>query len=169
LLLTGVKNSFGLSFESRPKIILMRILLLFFLCIWIVGFLLPGISSINNSLFDFLLVKIYSTVCHQESAKCISIGNSSMLVCARCAGIYFGALISGLTTLIFSVHSISRRVLILALIPLAIDVLFTFTGIYTYSQRLAFITGLSFGGILYLVIISEFENLFSKKLFIINE
>ena len=92
-----------------------------------------------------------------------------MLVCARCAGIYSGALIAGVLSLFMIVPSISSRVLILSVLPLGIDVLFTFTGIYTYSQSLAFITGLTFGGIGYLLILSELENLFWNKLYLGNE
>ena len=113
----------------------------------------------------FLLSKIYSSVCHQESAKCISIGGASMLVCARCAGIYFGALTAGLLSLILIVPSISRRIFMLSLIPLLIDVFFTFTGVYNYSQGMAFATGLIFGNVVYLFLLSELENLFSNKLY----
>jgi len=88
-----------------------------------------------------------------------------MLVCARCAGIYSGALIAGLLSLLLIVPSISRRILILSSIPLAMDVFFTFTGVYNYSQLLAFATGLAFGGIIYLLIVSELENLFSNKIY----
>lgn len=166
---TEVINSTELIFEHRPKIILMRFLLLSFLSFWILGFLLPAISSANNLMTNFLLSKIYSTVCHQESAKCISIGSTSMLVCARCAGIYAGALIAGLLSLLTNRPSISRRVLIFSSIPLAIDVFLTFTGVYKYSQSLAFTTGLAFGGIVYLLILSELENLFFNKPFKGNE
>jgi len=97
--------------------------------------------------------------------KCISIGNASMLVCSRCAGIYFGAFTAGLLGLLLIVPSISRRVLLLSTIPLAIDVLFVLTGVYTYSQGIAFATGLVFGGVVYLFLLNELENLFSKKPF----
>jgi len=112
-----------------------------------------------------LLSRVYSNICHQENVKCISIGNASMLVCSRCAGIYFGAFSTGLLSLLIIVPSISRRVLILSAMPLAIDLFFTFTGVYTYSQRIAFATGLVFGGVVYLFLLNELENLFSKKTF----
>jgi len=57
----------------------------------------------------------------------------------------------------------------LSLIPLVIDVFFTLTGAYVYSQSLAFTTGLAFGGIVYLLILSELENLFWNKLYLGNE
>lgn len=169
MLLTEVNNSTEFLFEHRPKIILARLLLLSLLSIWIFGFLLQAITSIDNSISNFLVSRIYSTVCHQESSKCLSIGSASMLVCARCAGIYTGALIAGLLSLLLIVPSISKRVLILSAIPLAMDVFLTFTEVYTYSQGLAFATGLAFGGMVYLLTISESENLFSNKLYMGNE
>jgi len=108
---------------------------------------------------------VYSNVCHQENLKCIAIGNASMLVCSRCAGIYFGAFTAGLLSLFLIVPSISKRVLILSAIPLAMDVLFVLIGVYTYSQGIAFASGLVFGGVVYLFLLNELENLFSKKPF----
>lgn len=92
-----------------------------------------------------------------------------MLVCARCAGIYAGALVAGLFSLLTLVPSISMKVLILSAIPLVIDVFFTFTGVNKYSQSIAFATGLAFGGIVYLLTVSELENIFSNKSFKGNE
>jgi len=169
LLLTEINNSTEHLFEPSKKIILLRFILLSIISFWIFGFLLPTITSANNTLPGFLLSRVYSKVCHQESIKCISIGNASIMVCSRCAGIYFGAFSAGLLSLLLIVPSISRRVLILSAIPLAIDVFFTFTGVYNYSQGLAFATGLVFGGVVYLFLLNELENLFSKKPFQGNE
>ena len=92
-----------------------------------------------------------------------------MLVCSRCAGIYTGALIAGLLSLLVTLPEINKKILILSTIPLAMDVFFIFTGVYTYSRSIAFSTGLAFGSIIYLLIISELENLFSKKTLVGNE
>lgn len=92
-----------------------------------------------------------------------------MMICARCAGIYFGAFTAGLLSLLLIVPSISRRVLVLSMIPLGMDVLFVLTGVYTYSQGIAFATGLVFGGVVYLFLLDILENLFSKKPFQGNE
>jgi len=164
LLLTEVNKLRLLSFEQRPEILLVRVLLLSFLSIWIYGFLLTIITSTDNLISKFLLSRIYSTVCHQESVKCISIGGTNMLVCSRCAGIYTGALIAGLFSLLVTLPEINKKILILSTIPLTMDVFFTFTGVYSYSKSIAFSTGLAFGSIIYLLIISELENLFSNKL-----
>ena len=92
-----------------------------------------------------------------------------MLVCARCAGIYSGALLAGLLSLIMIIPLIGGRVLVLSSIPLASDVFLTFTGVYNYSQGFAFATGLVFGCIAYLISISKLEELFSNKSFMGNE
>ena len=169
MLLTEVNNSTEHIFERQPKIILTRIILLSILSFWIYGFLLPTITSIDNTISNMLLSRVYSKICHQESLKCISIGNASMMVCSRCAGIYFGAFTAGLLSLLLIVPSISRRVLILSAIPLGMDVLFVLTGVYTYSQGIAFATGLVLGGAVYLFLLNELENLFSKKPYQGNE
>jgi len=165
LLFTEVNNSTEFFFEHRTKIILTRIILLSIISFWIFGFLLPTITSIDNTISNMFLSGVYSNVCHQENLKCIAIGNTSMLVCSRCAGIYFGAFTAGLLSLFLIVPSISKRVLILSAIPLAMDVLFMLIGVYTYSQGSAFASGLVFGGVVYLFLLNELENLFSKKPF----
>jgi len=127
------------------------------------------ILFIDHSFLSFLLSRFYSNVCHQETTKCISIGSTSMLVCARCAGIYSGAFISGLFSLMMFTRNISRKVLILSIIPLGLDVFFTMIHLYSYSQAVAFSTGLVFGSIVYLVIISELDNLTFNKVHLGHE
>jgi len=91
------------------------------------------------------------------------------MVCARCAGIYFGTFTAGLLSLLLIMPSINRRVLILSAIPLGMDVLFVLSKVYAYSQGIAFVTGLVFGGVVYLLLLNELENLFSKKPYQGNE
>ncbi len=163
MLLTEVNNSTVHIFERQPKIILTRIILLLILSLWIYGFLLPTVTSIDNSISNILLSKVYSNVCHQEKAKCILIGNASMMICSRCAGINIGAFTAGLLSLLLIVPSMNRKVLLLSAIPLGMDMLLVLIGVYTYSQAIAFATGLVFGGVMYLFLLNELENLFSKK------
>jgi uncharacterized membrane protein len=127
------------------------------------GFLQPILLTGENFSSKFLLKNLYSKVCHQKSFKCIEINNALMLVCARCTGIYFGILLTGLLTLFNKIRLLSNKILMLAALPLLADVLFTFTGIYDYSKYLALSTGLILGSGVYLFLISEIENLFSKK------
>jgi uncharacterized membrane protein len=132
---------------------------LLFLATWITGFLLPIVTTIENPFINFLLKRIYSPVCHQENLKCISIGSSKMLVCARCTGIYFGALITAISSLFITIPFVSKKILMIAILPLIADVLLTSIGLYSYSQLLSFMTGILFGAVIYLFTILELENL----------
>jgi uncharacterized membrane protein len=155
--------------EHKSKIILLRLLFLSFISIWIYGFFLPIITPIDNYISDFLLTRIYSLVCHQESVKCFSIGSATILICARCLGIYVGALIAGLLSLVATLPAINIKVLVLSAIPFVLDVFFTFAGVYAYSKSVAFCTSIAFGSVVYLIILSELENLFWNKLYKGNE
>jgi uncharacterized membrane protein len=133
------------------------------LAIWITGFSLPLITSINNPFGNFLLKKLYSTTCHQESFKCFYIGNAKMLVCARCAGIYFGSFVSSIFSFFIVIPLLSKKLLVVSMLPMLIDVFLTSAGVYTYSQILSFITGFIFGIVIYLFTILEIEKFILNK------
>ena len=153
-------KNFPLLFSaSRLNTILFRFSILLLLVTWIFGFLAPILFQAYNPVYQYLLDRFYSTMCHQDAEKCILIKNESMLVCARCAGIYIGAFIRGLVSLIRKQFKINLSTIIIMALPLLADVFLTATGIYVYSQIRAFITGLIFGSMVYIIIISELENL----------
>jgi len=91
------------------------------------------------------------------------IADQSMFVCARCTGIYLGALMLGLITFNYKIGRFGLNILLVAFVPLFIDVFFTSFGIYTYSKFIALLTGLIFGSVVYLFLIDELENYFSTK------
>ena len=159
-----IKNHNLIKAGTIDKSLLLRVLILFSLSFWCIGFLLPTFYSIQNPVIQFFLKNIYSTVCHQENSKCISIGSGQMFVCARCAGIYFGGLFAVISSLVFDTPFIRNRFLFLSVLPLLTDVLLSTINIYNYSQILAFITGILFGTVLFLVILYELENFFKQKL-----
>jgi uncharacterized membrane protein len=88
-----------------------------------------------------------------------------MLVCARCAGIYFGALVTGLSFFSLKRFQLNAKLLFITLLILCADVLLVIIGIYTYSKTISFTTGLLFGGSVYIYLMKELENFFftSKK------
>lgn len=133
------------------------------LAIWIIGFLTPILFRIDNHVTNFLLIKSYSNLCHRDTEKCIVIINESMLVCARCAGIYLGTFITGLISLCKKSNEINFNKIIIMSLPMFLDVFFSTIGIYKYSQTLAFITGLAFGSMIYMIVISELENLIINR------
>ena len=58
---------------------------------------------------------------------------------------------------------ISKKILMIAILPLIADVLLTSIGIYNYSQALSFITGIIFGIVIYLFTILELEKFILNK------
>lgn len=86
-----------------------------------------------------------------------------MLVCARCAGIYTGALLGTISCLLVSINFLKRRIIILSALPLLFDVILVNLEVYPYSKLLSFLSGLIFGSIIYLAIILELEKMIHNK------
>ena len=127
-----------------------RITLFLLITFWVFGIFVEFFIPLQNNLaylFPFL-DGIYSTVCHQQPEKLIEINGHHTLVCARCTGIYLGGLLSSFIFLIISTLNLKNGKLILvASIPMLIDVVLYSSGLYDYSINIAFITGLLFGSV----------------------
>ncbi len=127
-----------------------RITLFLLITIWVIGIFIELFIPLQNNLaylFPFL-DGIYSTVCHQQPEKLIEIVGHNTLVCARCTGIYLGGLLSSFIFLFISkVKSKSGKLMILASIPMLVDVILYASGLYNYTINIAFVTGLVFGSV----------------------
>jgi len=100
--------------------------------------------------------KTFSVVCHQNPERTIIIDGHSMLVCARCSGIYAGALISSFSTLLYGkIYIKSNKLLYILSLPILIDWLLVLLGIKAYSRTAAVITGFLFGSIIFLYFYSS--------------
>jgi uncharacterized membrane protein len=159
LQLSVLKNTAPIHYNFRSSYFLLSIFYLSFLAIWIFGFISPLIEKIENPLIQILLSKAYSGMCHQDSEKCISLAGELMLVCARCAGIYFGALLTGILTSLTRIPELNLKHLTILSLPLILDVSFTIAALYSYSKFIAFITGLSFGCAITFIILAEVKQL----------
>ena len=117
----------------------------------IAEFLIP---YFDNLTFLYTYLKFsYSHVCHQQPEKIFSINEHNLLVCSRCAGIYLGSFISSLILLFVPMIKIRNiNYLILAAVPMLIDVVLYTSGVYTYSKSIALFSGFLFGiaGIIYI-------------------
>jgi uncharacterized membrane protein len=147
----------------NKKALYIKVLLIIVIFVWYAGIfsgvLLPeGFSKLFPGIFTD---RMYSLVCHQDAAKSFFIMGQKLEVCARCTGIYTGGLIFSLTALFIS-PSVPRsgRWLILAMIPMALDVIMYSTGIYSYSKWAAFGTGLILGSVSILYIFKSVEDYF---------
>lgn len=139
-----------------------RLILFFALLLWTCGvFYECLINRFNILVYGYPIIqKTYSIVCHQNPEKVILLYCGKTLVCARCFGIYIGLLVSSIVFL-FYIPKVKRSltILLIALIPLLIDVIATTINIYAYSKALAFATGLLFGSVLFLYLYNGLENL----------
>ena len=113
----------------------------------------------GKAILTFISEYSYSLVCHQSHSAQIFIGDSHLLVCARCAGIYFGALIAVMSLLLFPFKiNLSTKPFILFSIPLIFDALAVRVRLYSYSKAFALLTGILFGMVVIIYIIEAIEN-----------
>jgi uncharacterized membrane protein len=143
-----------------------RIFLFLLITIWLLGVFIEFFIPFQNNLiylFPFL-ENIYSTVCHQQPVKLLDITGGHTLVCARCSGIYIGGFISAFILLFVSkVNFKDGKLMIVASIPMAIDVLLYSSGVYNYSKTIALITGLLLGSIGIAYIYNGLQKLVEKN------
>ena len=158
-----IKNFDKKSKRLFPATFLIKILFITIIIFWILGFLYPILINQQFDVTNYIIKRIYSPVCHQDHNKCIAINSNQMLVCARCAGIYFGTLIAILAALLIQFPSIKIKILFISLMPLIIDVTLTTLGFYSHLKTIAFTTGLIFGSIVCLFLLNEIEDLFLNK------
>ena len=139
-------------------------LFFFLLLFWSAGFLFPVLSPpfTGKPVVNQLLNYNYSIVCHQSESSEITFGSAHMLVCARCTGIYLGALFIAIIMLFnFFKLKLSLMPLLIFSAPLIIDAFAVRLNIYAYSKTIAFITGLLFGAIVLYYILETIENSFN--------
>ncbi|MDR0842309.1 MAG: DUF2085 domain-containing protein [Acidobacteriota bacterium] len=94
----------------------------------------------------------FSRFCHQNPVRSFAILQYPMAVCHRCAGIYLGLFLGTVfapRVLRWSRKSLRmRRLLILAaVVPLALDALLPFTGLWRGMWQSRLLTGFVFGGL----------------------
>ena len=136
----------------------------FLLLFWSAGFLFPVLSPpfTGKPIVNQLLNYNYSIVCHQSESSEINFGSAHLLVCARCTGIYLGALFIAVLMLFnFFKLKFSLMPLLIFSAPLIIDAFAVRLNFYAYSKTIAFITGLLFGAIVLIYILETIVNSFN--------
>ena len=136
------------------KISIKVIFTIIILC-WCIGFIIP---SFFPQLFP-VLNNLYSNVCHQNILKCIWFNKFHFLICARCTGIYSGALLLSIVNWFLNKNELPIKYLFIASVPMLADIaLYTF-GFYNYNKSVAFITGFILGSFGFIYIWEGFQNL----------
>ncbi|MCJ7552984.1 MAG: DUF2085 domain-containing protein [Ignavibacteriaceae bacterium] len=130
--------------------------------IWTAGIFISCLN-IENPLLVILTNQFYSITCHQNPAKTFLCDSNLLFVCARCFGIYTGALLMSFVLLFYKkTFRLNLLPLIIASVPMLIDVLGVLFNFYNYSLLLALLTGILFGSTSFIYILSVIENSFSE-------
>ena len=148
-----------------------RVIYTFFLSaivIWCSLILLaPLLAKFEHRFSSGLIYFFFSKICHQIPERSLFIFGKQMAVCSRCTGLYFGFLIGAiLYPIIFKTNRIktpSPKYLILACIPIAIDISIRTFHIAenTFTSRL--ITGLILGITSLIFVVPGILSLKNKK------
>ncbi|MFC2102980.1 DUF2085 domain-containing protein [Bacteroidota bacterium] len=137
-----------------------RLLFLVLLLVWCSGFLFPVITPAfeGKSFISHIVGYNYSLVCHQPDPENFVFIESKFLVCARCAGIYLGALLTVIILIVGSFKmDLSLKTFILFSSPMFFDAAAVRVNLYSYSDLFSFFTGILFGGIAIIYIIEIIE------------
>jgi uncharacterized membrane protein len=143
-----------------------RLFVFLLISVWCLGFSLKSLSegSLLSIASSPILNLFYHNVCHQADHKLLIINGFPLLVCARCSGIYLGALlISAFALVSFKNIKFSDIVFKFALVILTTDVILNNLVFNNYNKLSAFFTGLFFGAVCFLVVINIIENHFLYK------
>jgi uncharacterized membrane protein len=129
---------------------------IFLACVWgtfclaIIG--VPLLHAWGYDRAASVFSAVFSTVCHQNASRSFVILGYPLAVCHRCSGIYFGILLVALLPceLRFVRDSLSARRLwaACATLPLLLDALLSFAGLWPGTAVTRSGTGLLFGAML---------------------
>jgi uncharacterized membrane protein len=125
--------------------------------IWCGGILLAPALKSSQPLVSSFLYSFYGPICHQIDSHSFHLFGAKLGVCVRCSSIYFSFL---LTLLVYplarDLSSLSipkRHWILLAMVPMVVDVLLGFTGIRPSTELTRAVSGALFGAILPLYLV----------------
>lgn len=122
----------------------------FLVTAWVFLIVLAPIAEANNfSSISNPVYKFFSYLCHQMPERSYHFHEHAFAVCSRCFGVYFG-LFFGFIVYPFlrsfeETEPLPRFWLFLAMIPMGIDWLFGFFGIWENTYLSRFLTGAILG------------------------
>jgi uncharacterized membrane protein len=136
-----------MKFTKRTYLVLLSLVVL-----WCGGILLaPAVSAITPGVSSFLY-SFYSPICHQTDARSFHLFGEKLAVCIRCSSIYgsfFLSLLAFAFTQRLSAPLVPKRLwIMLAILPMVVDVLLNVFGIHVSTMLTRVVTGALFGSIL---------------------
>jgi uncharacterized membrane protein len=150
-----------------PSVTNARLSRLFLIALWSLICLLIVAAPVSRA-YGFptaagLIYLLFAPVCHQLVERSFTLWEYPWAVCHRCSGIYLGLFAGALFHCrVFEKlahHSARRPVIVAMTLPLMLDAMLAFTGIWTNRPFSRFATGFLFGAVLSLLLVpgvSEF-------------
>ena len=113
--------------------------------------LAPVLRAQGAPLASYLIYQFFHVACHQIPERSFHVGGYAFAVCARCFGVYAGALLGvavyPLVRPVARVWAPERRWLLLAATPTVIDFALGFTGLWENTHWSRFSTGALLGAV----------------------
>lgn len=130
-----------------------------FLCAFILA--PPVLLSTGHIAAASAVYFFFSPFCHQTAERSFIVLGFPLAVCHRCSGIYLGLLIGSLldSAWIHKSSASRRRWVLAATVPLALDALLPYCGLWTSTGGSRFITGLFFGILAAFLLVRGIEEL----------
>jgi len=103
-----------------------------------------------------------SLVCHQLPERSFHLGGFQLPVCARCVGIYCGAAIGAVGTVVMKpagIPRLARQILLLGALPTAITVVVESAGMWATTNIVRAVAGFPLGLVAALVVTSALPTL----------
>ena len=128
----------------------------------------PILASRSDSFLAAVLYLLLSPACHQDPARSFCLLGHPWAACHRCSGIYLGLFVSALSASRVPAALVTctqRRIRVaLGTIPMLIDALLPFTGIWANTPWSRFATGFAFGAMLSTLLVPGVSELFPRNL-----
>ena len=134
---------------------------------WLATIVLAPVLKSRTSAAAVFLYALFSPICHQIPERSFSLCGQPLAVCGRCLGIYAGFL-AGLVIYPF-VRGFGRIALptphafVIASLPVGLDFLFGFLGLWDSPIGARFATGLLWGGLMPFYFVTGLSELLLRR------
>lgn len=132
-------------------------------CLLVISPVIVGDSNHFSQSYTNASYSFFGKVCHQYDSRSLHLNEHKFAVCARCSGIYFGFM-AGLLIFASLFKSIKIKnpalYLFFISIPMIIDILLNYFGIYTSNLFTRTGSGLIFGILSTLIIYPTYQQAF---------
>jgi uncharacterized membrane protein len=149
VLIAEAADNLGRFFHRNLRLVLTSVAF----AVLALSILAPVLRTAGQGAASRVIYRLEGSICHQESDRCIQIGNAPAALCSRCLGGYLGFVLS---SFLFSVRFMpGRRVraaIGLAALAGLVDVILHLTGLYDTPNLYRLISGFALGSGLGMVV-----------------